>query len=109
MALKQEPEPPWALDAWTLQVMMAADNVEQRQDVRQLPLRLQEEAVEKERVALAKEQKKKEAVLTTLLCIPRRVLSRQVRNGRHCKRERARTRVHLCRKWATIYRNGRLL
>ena len=28
-----EPEPPWALDAWTLQVMMAADNVEQRQDV----------------------------------------------------------------------------
>ena len=49
------------------------------------------------------------AILTTLLCIPRRVLSRQVRNGRHCKRERARTRVHLCRKWATISRNGRLL
>ena len=104
MALKQEPEPPWALDAWTLQVMMAADNVEQRQDVRQLPLRLQEEAVEKD----VRQLPLRGAVLTTLLCIPRRVLSRQVRNGRHCKRERARTRVDLCRKWATISRNGRL-
>ena len=78
MSHYDDPTTPPGLDSWSLQVVMAASNVENREDVRQLPLRLQEAAVGKATVALMKAEKKKAAA---------RIASAKYRKNRKEKRE----------------------